>query len=404
MLIWLGVLFHPARPWDFQPVGDDEELSPEPHLWPSVCILVPARNEGESLSHTLPSLLQQDYPGEFAVIVIDDRSEDGTADIARKLAEESGAVGRLTVISGAALPQGWVGKVWALAQGAAHCGLRVVSEQLPRSSPPQPLTPSPRYLLLSDADIRHAPRSLRRLVAESERARLALNSRMARLRCVSNAERLLIPPFVFFFNLLYPMRQVNTRRSAVAAAAGGCVLLATSALERAGGFSCIKDKIIDDVSLARQIKALNEPIQLALSRSEVESLRVYDSLATIWVMVRRTAFTELRYSWARLAGTVIGMLLMFLLPPLWMAGGIGAALAGLMGWPTISFSWANALAVEGLCAWAIMAAIYRPAICFFGLPGARCWTLPLAGMLYGAMTVDSAMRHVTGMRIGWRDH
>jgi hopene-associated glycosyltransferase HpnB len=404
MLIWLGVLFHPARPWDFQPVGDDDVLPPEPYVWPAVCILVPARNESESLPRTLPSLLQQDYPGEFAVIVIDDRSEDGTAGIARKLAEESGAAERLTVISGAALPQGWVGKVWALAQGAAHCGLRASSEQLPRSSPPPPLTPSPQYLLLTDADIHHAPGSLRRLVAESERDHLALNSRMARLRCVSHAERLLIPPFVFFFNLLYPMRQVNTRRSAVAAAAGGCVLLATSALERAGGFSCIKDKVIDDVNLARQIKALNESIQLALSRSAVESLRVYDSLATIWVMVRRTAFTELRYSWVRLVGTVIGMLLMFLLPPLWVMSGVGAALASMIGGQAVSFSWAIALVVEGLCAWAIMATVYRPVIRFFGLPGARCWTLPLAGMLYGAMTVDSAVRQVTGMRIGWRDH
>ncbi len=411
LMIWLGVLLHPARPWDFQPVGDDEELPPEPHVWPSVRILVPARNESESLPHTLPSLLQQDYPGEFAVIVIDDRSEDGTADMARKLAEESGAVDRLTVISGAALPQGWAGKVWALAQGASHCGLHGQWKSqaeadcgLPRGEGPSLVTGKPKYLLLTDADIRHAPRSLGRLVVESERDHLALNSRMARLRCVSAAERLLIPPFVFFFNLLYPMRQVNARRSAVAAAAGGCVLLATSALERAGGFSCIKDKIIDDVNLARQIKALNEPIQLALSRSEVESLRVYDSLATIWVMIRRTAFTELRYSWVRLAGTVIGMLLTFLLPPLWMVGGISAVLASLTGWLAVSFSWAIALVVEGLCAWAIMAAVYRPAIRFFGLPGVRCWTLPLAGMLYGAMTVDSAVRQVTGMRIGWRDH
>ncbi len=411
MLIWLGVLFHPARPWDFQPVGDDEALPPEPQVWPSVCILVPARNESESLPRTLPSLLQQDYPGEFAVIVIDDRSADGTADIARRLAEESGAAERLTVISGAALPQGWVGKVWALAQGASHCGLHGQWKSqaeadcgLSRGEGPSVVTGKPKYLLLTDADIHHAPESLRRLVAESERDHLALNSRMARLRCVSHAERLLIPPFVFFFNLLYPMRQVNTRRSAVAAAAGGCVLLATSALERAGGFSCIKDKIIDDVNLARQIKALNEPIQLALSRSAVESLRVYDSLATIWVMVRRTAFTELRYSWVRLVGTVIGMLLMFLLPPLWVMGGISAALASMLGWPAVSFAWTSALVVEGWCAWVIMAVIYRPAMRFFALPGIRCWTLPLAGMLYGAMTVDSAVRHVTGMRSGWRDH
>ena len=400
----MGILFHPACPWDFQPVGEDGEPSPAPRVWPSVGILVPARNERESLPYTLPAVLKQNYPGDFAVLLIDDRSEDGTADIARKLAEKARAADRLMVISGAALPQGWVGKVWALAQGAAHCGLRIADCGLPRGEGSSAITDKPKYLLLTDADIHHAPGSLRRLVAESERDHLALNSRMARLRCVSSAERLLIPPFVFFFNLLYPMRQVNDRHSAVAAAAGGCVLLETSALERAGGFSCIKDKIIDDVSLARQIKALDEPIQLALSRSEVESLRVYDSLATIWAMVRRTAFTELHYSWMRLAGTVIGMMVMFLLPPLWVAGGIAAALAGMMGWPAISFLWAVMLMVEGFCAWMIMTIVYRPAVRFFGLPSGRCWTLPLAGVLYGAMTVDSAVRHVAGMRIGWRDH
>jgi hopene-associated glycosyltransferase HpnB len=402
ILIWLGILLHPARPWDFQPVGEDEEPF-SLQVWPSVSILVPARNERESLPYTLPALLKQNYPGDFAVLLIDDRSEDGTTDIARKLAEQTGVADRLRVISGAPLPQGWVGKVWALQQGVAQCGLRMTDCALPRGADPRAMTDEPKYLLLTDADIRHAPGSLQRLVAESERNHLALNSRMARLRCVSDAERLLIPPFVFFFNLLYPMRQVNDRYSPVAAAAGGCVLLATSALERIGGFSCIKDKIIDDVNLAWQIKALGEPIRLALSRSEVESLRVYDSLATIWTMVRRTAFTELRHSWVRLAGTVIGMMVMFVLPPLWVAGGTVAVLAGMMGWSILSFSEAVVLAFEGLCAWTAMTVVYRPAVRFFGLPNAWRWTLPLAGVLYGAMTVDSAVRHVAGIRIGWRD-
>jgi hypothetical protein len=227
---------------------------------------------------------------------------------------------------------------------------------------------------------------------------------MARLRCLSAAERLLIPPFVCFFNLLYPMRQVNDPQSDVAAAAGGCVLLATTALRRAGGFACIKERIIDDVSLARAIKEKDAPIQLALSRSEVESLRVYDSLAKIWVMVRRTAFTELRYSWLRLAGTVIGMGLMFFLPPFltvwgllwWLVGVGGTAIKATYGSPLF-------LMLSGMSAWALTALVYRPAIRFFGLPRARVWTLPLAGLLYGAMTIDSAWRYVTGRRIGWRD-
>lgn len=410
LAIWLGIVLHPARPWDFQPVGDDEEMPPVPSQWPSVAILIPARNERDSLPHTLPSLLLQDYPGPFSVVVIDDRSEDGTAEIARQLASETGTSEKLTVISGASLPQGWVGKVWALEQGAASCGVssaegetlesrpsHVIPVSDPRPLAPGPRPPAPKYFLLTDADIRHAPGSLRRLVAESERAQLALNSRMARLRCLSSAERLLIPPYVFFFNLLYPMRHVNDPRSPVAAAAGGCVLLASAALQRAGGFACIKDRIIDDVSLAKTVKGEAAPIQLALSRTEVESLRVYESIATIWVMVRRTAFTELRYSWLRLAGTVAGIGLMFLVPPLFIVWGIGC----FVGYAPLT---GTLMMVCGLAAWLLSALAYRPAVRFFRLPSTYMWVLPLAGVLFGSMTIDSALRYATGRRIGWRDH
>jgi len=385
VLIWLGIALHPARPWDFQPVGDDEEPPPAPPEWPRVCILVPARNESEALPHTLPALLQQDYPGNFVVVVIDDRSQDGTARVAREIAERVGTKDRLAVIAGEELPQGWVGKVWALEQGAtlAHATYR------------------PKYFLLTDADIRHASGSLRRLVAESERARLALNSRMARLRCVSRAERLLIPPFVFFFNLLYPMRQVNDAHSGVAAAAGGCVLVSAAALAWTGGFASIRDRIIDDVSLARQVKGKDAPIQLALSRREVESLRVYDSLMKIWVMIRRTAFTELRYSWMRLIGSIVGIALMFLFPLVWILGSILCSSSS----PLFSTSpWRYLLVAEGIFVWGLMVVVYRPAIRFFALSRVWLWSLPLAGVLYGAMTIDSAIRHATGLQIGWRDH
>ncbi len=387
VLTWLWILWHPARPWDFQPVGDDDPLPPPPPQWPSVCILVPARNESESLPHTLPALLQQDYPGQFVVVVVDDRSDDGTAELVHAIADNLGTPAHLTVITGKDLPPGWVGKVWALEQGATH------ALEMHR----------PKYLLLTDADIRHAQGSLRRLVAESERGGLALNSRMARLRCLSQAERLLIPPFVFFFNLLYPMPQVNDSRNRVAAAAGGCVLLSTEALKRAGGFACIRDRIIDDVSLAQQIKAQGLPLQLALSRSEVESLRVYDALEKIWIMVSRTAFTELRYSWTRLTGTVVGILLMFLLPPLWLFGGIVWSLVDVDGGTTVTGAYSSLFIFSGLGAWSLMARVYYPAVQFFGLSRMWVWTLPIAGMLYGAMTVDSALRYATGRRIGWRD-
>jgi hopene-associated glycosyltransferase HpnB len=336
------------------------------------------------------------------VVVIDDRSQDGTATVARDIAKRCCAEQRLIVVTGAPLPPGWVGKVWALEQGAAWCGYG--SPNSPASAEPASgAHGKPQYFLLTDADIHHAPHSLRRLVAESEQRRLALNSRMARLRCESPAERWLIPPFVFFFNLLYPMRQVNDPRNVMAGAAGGCVLLQTPALERAGGFACIRDCIIDDVNLARQIKRSDAPIQLTLSRGEVESLRVYDSLHAIWVMVRRTAFTELRYSWLRLMGTVIGMGLMFIVPPLWTLGGGGLFACRLLSGNAAGLLPPMLVLLLGVGAWTVMAMVYRPAVRFFLLPLVWCWTLPIAGVLYEGMTVDSAIRYATGKRIGWRD-
>jgi hopene-associated glycosyltransferase HpnB len=365
LLAWVAVLFRPGRGWDLQPAAEDEPAPPLPASWPPVCILVPARNESAVLPRTLPALLAQDYPGDWRVVIVDDRSEDGTAGVA-------GATGghRASVLRGVELPEGWAGKVWALHQGAG--------------SATEP------YLLLTDADILHAPHSLRRLVAESEAGGLALNSRMARLRCESSAERLLLPPFVWFFGLLYPMRLVNRPESPVAAAAGGCVLLRRDALEKAGGFASIRGEIIDDVNLARRIKSAGGTIRLSLSRGDVRSLREYATLGPVWRMVRRTAFTELKRSWLGLAGALGAMALLFAAPPLLALGGAALALRN---------PFFLAAALEGVLSWSLMAGLHAPAPRFFGLSGARAWLLPLAGALYGLMTLDSALR---GGRRDWR--
>lgn len=363
LVAWLAVGLRPGRPWDFRPVAEDEPAPPDPAAWPAVRIIVPARNEEATLPRVLPALLAQDYPGSWSIVIVDDRSEDGTGREARALGGS-----RTTVLEGKALPAGWAGKVWAMDQGAAGA--------------------TEPYLLLTDADILHAPGSLRRLVAESERDGLGLNSRMARLRCESAAERLLIPPFVWFFNLLYPMRRVG--EPGRAAAAGGCVLLRRAALEGAGGFPSIRSEIIDDVSLARRVQEAGASLRLSLSRSDVRSLRDYPTLGPLWRMVRRTAFTELGRSWVRVAGALVSMLLLFAVPPLLVT--LGGALAAT----DPRYLGAAAL---GLAAWAVMAALYRPAPRFFSLSGLRAWTLPLAGAIYGLITLDSALR---GGRGDWR--
>jgi hopene-associated glycosyltransferase HpnB len=362
---WLATLLRPDRPWDLRPVAEDEPEPPARALWPSVAVLVPARNEAGSLPETLPALLAQDYPGPWSVVLVDDRSQDATAALAR---EVGGASGRLAVVEGEPLPPGWTGKVWALEQGVRAAG-------------------APEYYLLTDADIRHATGSLRGLVGEAEAGGLALTSRMALLRAVDPAERLLIPPFVWFFGLLYPMRRVNDARSRVAASAGGCVLVRREALERAGGLAAIRGEIIDDVNLAQRVKATGVPIRLATSRTDVVSTRVYGSVAAVWRMVRRTAFDELSYSWPLLATTLAALALLFAVPLALVA--LGAA-AG--EWPLLGL---------GLGAWALMAAAYLPAPRHFGLSPAWALTLPLAGLLYGGMTLDSALRHARGRSGEW---
>jgi hopene-associated glycosyltransferase HpnB len=332
--------------------------------------LVPARNEAAILPATLPALLAQDYPGDFAVVLVDDRSADGTGATACALGD-----GRLEVLTGEELPHGWAGKVWALEQGRLAAG-------------------EPDYLLLTDADIVHAPGSVRRLVAESESAGLALDSRMALLRCETLAERLLIPPFLFFFNLLYPMRRANDPRDRLAAAAGGCVLARRSAVERIGGFAAIRGEIIDDVNLAERIKALGEPIRLSVSRADVVSVRDYRTVGPIWRMVRRSAFDELDYSWLRLAGTVAGLLLLFAVPPaLFFLAASGYGEGG----------WHIAIGALGGCAWLLMAALFLPTVRHFRLSPGWALTLPAGGILYGCMTVDSAARHAGRVLRGHAD-
>ncbi len=367
--VWVGLLLDPARRWDFQPVESDPLSEPDPKSWPSVAILVPARNEAEALPQTLPSLFSQDYPGPFHVWVIDDRSEDDTTGTARRLAD--GQPG--TVIRRETATPGWVGKVGALEAGLACMKKGGLTD----------------YLLCTDADILHTPDSLRCLVKQSEAYGLALNSRMARLRCISPAERLAIPAFVYFFNLLYPMRRINDSGHP-AGAAGGCVLLSRQAMASLGNsFASIRECVIDDVNLARAIHKRGGRLRLELSAGRVTSLRTYPEMRDIGAMVSRSAYAQLGYrpwlGWL----TPPGLAFLFFLPP-------AAALAGLwMGHP--------ALAGLGAVGWLAMTISYLPAIRFFQLPWVRVLTLPLAALHYAAMTWQSMRRHEKGGGVRWRD-
>jgi hopene-associated glycosyltransferase HpnB len=356
--VWLYLLAGRGLFWLLQE-RDDRDEPPVPATWPSVVAIVPARNEADVIAQTLASLLAQDYPGAFRVVLVDDQSNDGTAEVAR----DSCGTDRVTVVSGETRPVGWTGKLWAIRQGVSKAG-------------------TPDYLWLTDADIAHAPDNLSRLVARAEANKLVLTSLMAKLHCQRWYERYLIPAFVFFFAMLYPFRWVNDPRTKTAAAAGGCMLIRRDALERAGNIDAIRSEIIDDCALARLLKS-EGPIWLGLTE-RATSVRPYRGMADIRAMVARSAFAQLGYSSLALAGTVAGMIVVYAAPPLF------ALLAH------------DSAQASGILAWAAMALAFQPILNFSRLSPLWGLALPLIGAVYAVFTFDSALQHWLGRGGMWK--
>ena len=334
----------------------------DPVTWPSVAIVVPARDEVEVLPHTVPTLVGQDYPGPVRVIVADDNSTDGTGELL------ASAWPNVEIVEPGEPPSGWAGKLWALRAGIEAAG-------------------DVDFLLLTDADIAHRPESLRLLVRAAEAQRLDLVSQMARLRVRTGWERLLVPAFVYFFALLFPFRWSNRDGSRTAAAAGGCDLVRAAALRRAGGLDAIHGAVIDDVALARAMKRSGGRTFLGLA-DHVDSIRPYPDLGSLWRMVSRSAYAQLRYSLLLLAGTVVGLALIFLVP---VAATVVGAITG--------DAWLLGL---GAAAWLLMAALYVPMQRYYRLGWPMALLLPFTATLYLGMTVDSAIEHYRGRGGAWK--
>jgi hopene-associated glycosyltransferase HpnB len=353
--------FWRARPWEV-----DAEVS-EPPTWPRVVAVIPARNEADMIPDTLASVMRQDYPGPFSVVLVDDHSDDGTEQEARAVAALAQSKHPLTIVTGATLPPGWTGKLWAVRQGVAKAC---------------EATDPPDYLLLTDADIAYAPNAVRILVATARARGLALASLMVELHCESPAEKALVPAFVFLFQMLYPFAWVNDPRRKTAAAAGGCMLVRRDALVRAGGIDAIRSALIDDCALARAIKPVG-PISLGVSWLAC-SRRTYPALADIRRMVSRTAYDQLGRSPLLLAGTVAGMGLVFVAPPLFAFFGGGVT------------------RVLGIAAWVLMAALFQPMLRFYRRSPLWGLALPAIAATYVAFTLDSAYQHARGRGGLWK--
>lgn len=343
-----------------------------PTHWPTVLVVMPARNEAEVIEPTLRSLLEQDYPGKFHIVLVDDRSDDGTSQLAQGLAAHHPTGSKLTVVTAETRPPGWMGKVWAL-----HTGLQLADQ----------VGEEAEYQYFTDADILHSPGNLRAMMSKAEVEHLDLVSLMVRLHCRHAWEKLLIPPFVYFFQKLYPFSWINDSTSSVAGAAGGCILVRTDTLKRAGGLSAIRGEVIDDCALGKRVKKVGGKVWIGLTDTE-HSIRPYDSLAGIWAMVARTAFSQLHYSLWILGATVPGLLLLYVIPPMIV-----------LTYPLHGHTLAGTLAVF---TWVLITTTFHPTVRNFNLPTPFSLVLPIAALFYLGMTVDSAYRHWRGWGTQWK--
>jgi hopene-associated glycosyltransferase HpnB len=342
------LVFARKRFWLVREAAD----APVSQNMPTVAAVIPARDEAEVVGRAVSSLLRSDYP--VRIFLVDDHSTDGTASAARAAAGGEGE--RLSVISARALPSGWTGKLWAVSEGV---------EEATKTGPD--------YFLLTDADIEHAPENLSRLVARAEAGGFDMVSLMVKLRCESPAEKALIPAFVFFFFKLYPPGPDTN------GAAGGCILIRRSALERIGGIARIKSELIDDCALAREVKRSGGKIWLGVTQT-TRSIRDYPTFGDVEKMISRTAFTQLGYSAWMLMGAMAGMLVAYVLPPV----------LALLGYPL------------GWAAWALMTIAYLPTLLFYGRSALWAPFLPLVALFYTAATVHSAIRYWTGKGGTWK--
>ncbi len=356
LTVWLGLIFARHGFW-LARERDTRGAPGVPAQWPEVVAVVPARDEADLIAQTLGSLAAQDYPGPFRVILIDDGSSDGTADIARNVSA------RIEIVRGQPLAPGWTGKLWAVAQGVERAG------------------DAPEYLWLTDADIAHAPDTLRMLVSRAQAGHLALVSLMARLCCDSLAERMLVPAFVFFFQMLYPFAQVNGR-GGPGAAAGGCMLVRRQALAAAGGIAAIRGALIDDCALGARLKQQG-PVWLGLT-DRSHSIRPYRDLRSVAAMIARSAYAQLRYSPLLLAGAVAGLALVYGVPPLLALFGSGSA------------------RVAAALAWALMALSFQPMLAFYRRSPLWGVGLPAIAAVYAVCTLLSAWQYARGRGGSWK--
>lgn len=355
-ILWIATVCLPWLPWANREVLETDQDNEVLTELDDITVVIPARNEARVIETTLLALTKQG-PG-LKIIVVDDESTDGTADVIRQL-----SLNNLSVIRSKPLPEGWTGKLWAQQQGL----LAVQTEKT----------------LLLDADIELLPGIVKGLKRKMQTDGLQFISLMAQLRFSSFWEKLLMPAFIYFFKMLYPFALANNAGCKTAAAAGGCILVETACLHRIGTMAAIKSAVIDDCSLAKKIKAAGYKTWIGLTHGAV-SQRPYVSLNEIWEMVARTAYSQLFYSIVLLMLCTMTLILMY-------------------GVPVVGMFCFSGLALNlSLLAALIMTAVYIPTLRFYSLSPVWSLAMPIIASLYLLMTWTSAWRFWNGERSRWK--
>jgi hopene-associated glycosyltransferase HpnB len=379
--IWLHLFFGRGWFWRVEKLDADREPGETSVEWPRVMAVVPARNEEETIARAVAGLVKQDYPGAFSVLIVDDHSEDATAGVAQHVADDNGAGERVRIVSASALAEGWTGKLWALNEGVFKGGVTksgASGAEVPFRAPEAPV-----YYWFTDADVTHAPNTLRRLVGRAERDGLDLASLMVLLQAKTLPERALIPAFLYFFLMLYPPGWIADEELATAGAAGGCILLKSEALAHIGGLATIRGEVIDDCALAKAIKLSGGKVWMGLTRKST-SLRSYGTYGEIRDLIARTAFTQLRYSTLLLTGTLAAMFLTYIAPVI------------------LLFAHDSTARLLGFASWLLMSLSFLSTVRFYGISIVWAPLLPLTALFYTYATWLSAVRYWMGKGGQWK--
>lgn len=261
-----------------------------------VSVLVPARNEALNIERCVRSLMRQEY-APFEILVLDDDSTDATPELLRRLVVESG--GKVRIVQGEALPDGWHGKSWACSQ----LGHQAKGE----------------LLLFTDADTTHKPDALRRTVGAMQASGADMLSLMPHQELGSFWEKLVVPLVHVILMCYLPLRFVRTsRRAAFCFANGQFILFRRECYTRINGHAAVRDAIVEDVWLCKSVKKAGGTV-VAFNGSDIVSCRMYHNFREIWEGFSKNLFAALGYSTPGLFVLILMISALYLVPCLFFS-------------------------------------------------------------------------------------